>query len=219
MKAKIATLMAMAIVCRSTMAVDTFPAITTTDGKTYDHITAQRTDPDGLYIEYAPAGKGLGSAKLKFSRLSADLQKQYGYDADAAKKYEDETYKATLAFRTWADQQEIARQKAQADAAARELQEEVMLAQRTPVAVEQPPVDSGNYGGGSSYYDGGLTYGAGGSFNRFNHINHFTGSTFRGTVPFDQLFTPLGFNPTKTQVLPATPRTSQNVGRPSERQR
>jgi hypothetical protein len=215
MKAHIATFLAMAAGVRLAMATDTFPAITTMDGKTYDHITAQRADPDGLYIEYAPGGKGMGSAKLKFNRLSADLQKQYGYDADAARKYEDETYKATLTFQTWADQQEAAHQKALADAAARELQEETILAQRMPVPTAPTPVDPGTYGGGSSYYDGGWSYGSVGSFNR---PNHFTGSTFRGNVPFDQLYTPLGFSPTKTQVLPATPRNGQNAGRPSGRQ-
>jgi hypothetical protein len=78
MKAKITSLSLMIMLAagRLAMATDTFPAITTTDGKTYDHITAQRTDPDGLYIEYAPGGKGMGGAKLKFNRLSADLQKQ-----------------------------------------------------------------------------------------------------------------------------------------------
>ncbi len=219
MKAKIATLMAMAVVCRSAMAIDAFPAITTTDGKTYDHITAQRVDPDGLYIEYAPTGTGMGSAKLRFSRLSGDLQKQYGYDADAAKKYEDETYKATVAFRAWADQQEAARQKAQAEAAARELQEETMLAQRLPVPVAPAPADSGNYGGGMTYYEGGLGYSVGSPFNRFSRPGQFTGSTFKGTVPFDQLFTPIGFNPNRTQVQPTTPRSGRSVQRFPEQQR
>jgi hypothetical protein len=219
MKAKIVTFLAMAAACGVAMASETFPAITTTDGKTYDHITAQRVDPDGLYIEYSPGGKGLGSAKLRFSRLSPDLQKQYGYDADAAKKYEDETYQATLAFRTWADQQEAARQKAQAEAAARELQEEIMLAQQVPAPVAPAPADSGNYGGGTVYYGGGWPYGVGGPFNRFNNANHFTGSTFQGTLPFDRLFTPLGYSPTKTQVQSTTPRAGQNAGSPSGQQR
>jgi hypothetical protein len=214
MKAKITSLIIMLAAGRLAMATDAFPAITTTDGKTYDHITAQRVDPDGLYIEYAPGGKGLGSAKLKFNRLSGDLQKQYGYDADAAKKYEDETYKATLTFQTWADQQEAARQKAQAEAAAREFQKEMILAQTTPVPAAPTPVDPGTYGGGLSYYGGGWSYGTVGSL---NHLNHFTGTTFQGSVPFDQLYTPLGFSPTKTQVLPAAPRTVQSAGRPSTR--
>ncbi len=212
MNARIALLVVMITSGQAAIASDSFPAITTTDSKTYDHITAQRADPDGLYIEYAPGGKGMGSAKLKFNRLSAGLQKQYGYDADAAKKYEDETYKATLTFQTWADQQEVARQKARADADARELQEEVLLAQRIPVPVAPAPADYGNQDGGW-YYGGGLP------FRTVGRFNHFTGSTFRGTVPFAQLFTPLGFNPTKTQVLPAAPPPRQNFSRSSERQR
>jgi hypothetical protein len=216
MKAQIATFLALAAACRLAVASDAFPAITTTDGKTYDHITTQRVDPDGLYIEYAPGGKGMGSAKLRFSRLSVDLQKQYGYDADAAKKYEDETYQATLAFRTWADQQEAARQKARAEAEARELQEAILLAQQNPAQATTAPMDSGNYGGGMIYYDGGYSYGVGGAFNHFNHNNNFTGSTFRGTVPFSQLFTPLGYDPTRTQVQSTTPCPPvRNIQRPA----
>ena len=104
MKAKITTLMALTLVCRVAMAYDTFTDITKTDGKTYDNITDQLADPDGLYIDYAAPGKGFGSAKIKFTRLPTDLQKHYGYDADAAKKYEDDSNKATQAFDSWADQ-------------------------------------------------------------------------------------------------------------------
>jgi hypothetical protein len=212
MNARIALLVVLIASGQAAIASDSFPAITTTDGKTYDHITAQRADPDGLYIEYAPGGKGLGSAKLKFGRLSNDLQKQYGYDADAARKYEDETYKANVAFQTWVDQQEAARQKARADADARALQEEVLLAQQIPVPVAPAPADYGNYDGGW-YYGGRLP------FRTVRRFNHFTGSTFRGTVPFAQLITPLGFSPTKMQVSPATPPPRQNFSRSSERQR
>ena len=34
--------------------------ITTTDGVTYNNITAQRADPDGLYLEYALPGRRRG---------------------------------------------------------------------------------------------------------------------------------------------------------------
>ena len=213
MKAKVITLMAM-IAAGSALAADNFPAITTTDGKTYDHITAERADPDGLYIEFTPAGKGMGVAKLKFSRLSADLQKQFGYDADAAKKYEDDNYKASLAFLTWADQQDALRQKARAEAAARDFQIETILAQRAPIAADQAP--SADYGNDTG---GGWGYGATWPYGRPAGPNSWTGSTFRGTVPADRLFTPLGFSPNKTQVSPATPRSGANLGTSSERQR
>jgi hypothetical protein len=206
MKAKIATLLAIALACRVAAAADAYPPITTTDGKTYDHITDLRADPDGLYIDYMPGGKGMGSAKIKFTRLSADLQKQYGYDADAAKKYEDDQSKANLTFQAWADKQEAAAQKAREDQTARDHQVEMLLAQRMPVA--PPPVmDNGSYDG-TMPYDGGYYYGGGGGgipvFPAARRA--FTGTTFTGTLPASQLFTPLGFNPNQQTVIPATPR-------------
>jgi hypothetical protein len=196
------------------LAADNFPAITTTDGKTYAHITDQRTDPDGLYIEYTTPGNGMGSAKIKFNRLSADLQKQYGYDADAAKKYEDGAYKAQMDFQAWADKQDAASQKARDDAAARDLQEETLMAQmprQYPVAAGQDNAGSGVY-----IYSGGWPYGA---FGRRAPLNSWTGSTFKGTLPADRLFTPMGYNPTKTQAASATPRTGRNFSAESEHQR
>jgi hypothetical protein len=212
MKTRIATLLAMTAACRMALAVDMMPTITTMDGKTYDHITAQRVDPDGLYIEYSPAGKGIGCAKLKFSRLSPDLQKQYGYDADAARKYEDGTYKATLAFQSWAEQQDAAGQKARADAAERDLQQETIAVQPIPVTADQPPMNYAAYGGGW-YYGGTLWYG------RPARRNSWTGAAFQGAVPQDRLVTPLGFSPTRTQFSSATPRAGQNFGAASARQR
>jgi hypothetical protein len=63
-------------------------SISTTDGVTYNNVTTQRVDPDGLYIEYTMPNGGLGMSKIKFSRLSADQQKQFGYDATKARDYE-----------------------------------------------------------------------------------------------------------------------------------
>ncbi|MDB6021290.1 MAG: hypothetical protein JWQ04_1147 [Pedosphaera sp.] len=94
--------------------------LSTTDGITYNDIKSQRTDPDGLYIEYTLPGGGLGMAKVKFSRLSQDQQKQYGYDAAKAKDYEARVAKANEDFR-----QESIRwdQTAQAQRAARQAQD------------------------------------------------------------------------------------------------
>jgi hypothetical protein len=217
MKAMIMTLIAMTTAGGLAVATDIFPAIATTDGKTYDHITAQRTDPDGLYIEYTLPGNGMGSAKLKFSRLSADLQKQYGYDADAAKKYEDDAYRATLDFQAWAEKQDAASQKARADAAAREFQLDAIMAQssqQSPGPAGQAAADLAPYGGGYPYL-GGWAYGA---YGRRASLNSWTGSTFKGLLPADRLFTPLGYSPTKTQAVPATPRIGRNPGPASQHQ-
>src|ERR1700728_2482690 len=69
--------------------------LSTTDGATYNNVTTQRVDPDGLYIEYTTSGGGLGMSKIKFSRLSSDQQKQFGYDATKARDYELSVAKAT----------------------------------------------------------------------------------------------------------------------------
>ena len=64
--------------------------LTTIDGKIYYNISKQRVDADGLYIEYTPVSGGMGVAKVKFSRLSRQLQNQYGYDEAKAKEFEAE---------------------------------------------------------------------------------------------------------------------------------
>lgn len=74
-------------------------SLTTTDGYTYDNVTAQRVDPDGLYIEYTTSEGGMGMSKVKFSRLSEDQQKQYGYSATNAAAYSAAVAKANEDFR------------------------------------------------------------------------------------------------------------------------
>ena len=74
-------------------------SLSTTDGTTYDNITEQRVDPDGLYIEYTLPNGGLGMSKIRFSRLSTDQQKQFGYDAARARDYEAKVAKANEDFR------------------------------------------------------------------------------------------------------------------------
>lgn len=62
-------------------------AITTTDGATYKSVSVLRGEPDGLVVEYSLQGGGIGIAKLKFESLSADLQREYGYDVQRAVAY------------------------------------------------------------------------------------------------------------------------------------
>ncbi len=59
--------------------------ITTTWGKEYDDVKIIKVDPDGIHITYP-----LGVAKIPFTQLSPELQKQYGYDPVAAKQFENE---------------------------------------------------------------------------------------------------------------------------------
>ena len=194
MKALIATIL-IAGVLRASAVVPS--SVTTTDGTTYNHITSLRADPDGLYIEYSPDGNGLASVKVKFSRLSADLQKQYGYDANAAKQYEEGSYKAAQAYDTWLDQRDAVRQKAQADAAELELRRETILAQSYGLSQQSGAQPAGAYSS-PGYYAG---YG-------YPFVpaprNVWTGVTYEGSVPMG-MFTPIGYQPTRLQAIPATP--------------
>jgi hypothetical protein len=74
-------------------------SISTTDGVTYNNVTSQRVDPDGLFIQYTLPDGGIGMSKVKFSRLSSDQQKQFGFDAAKARDYETQTAKANEDFR------------------------------------------------------------------------------------------------------------------------
>jgi len=73
--------------------------LSTADGTTYNNISQQRVDPDGLYIEYTLPNGGVGMSKVKFSRLSRDQQKEFGFDASKAKDYETKVAKANEDFR------------------------------------------------------------------------------------------------------------------------
>jgi len=72
--------------------------IITTDGVTYDRVKLSRVDPDGLLVEFQPATGGTGIAKLKFARLPASLQKQFGFDPGKAAGYEQEEKQAMAAL-------------------------------------------------------------------------------------------------------------------------
>lgn len=73
--------------------------MTTTDGATYYNVTAEHVYPDGLVLEYTTPGGGIGMSKVKFERLSADQQKQYGYDPAKARDYEVQVAKAQEEYR------------------------------------------------------------------------------------------------------------------------
>ncbi len=72
--------------------------IITTDGVTYNAPKLSRVEPDGLLVEFQPAGGGTGLAKLKFAKLPQSLQKQFGYDPRKASDYEHEQKLATQAL-------------------------------------------------------------------------------------------------------------------------
>ena len=132
--------------------------LTTTDGATYKDITTQRADPDGLYIEYSLPGGGVGMSKVKFSRLSAEQQKQFGFDAAKAHEYETQVAKATEDFRQESLREE---QIAQAARRAREERNDKALNDRLLTqtqwngAQSTPPADVPGYNYGWGYWGGG----------------------------------------------------------------
>ncbi len=208
MKTSITTLMAMIAGSCIVAAAGIYPPITTTDGKTYDHITTQRTDPDGLYIEYTLPGNGMGAAKVKFSRLSSRLRKLCGYNASAGRQYEEDAYAGELAYQAWADQQAAARQKAKADAYAYEVQEATMMAQQAPAPGLQAATATHLI-----IYSGGAIYSGPGQG------NSRTVTTYQGFVPQTPSISPPAFNTRKTELLPGNPSFSRSFSMGSARMR
>ena len=62
--------------------------ITTRSGAVYTNFWIERVDPGGLTISHPLAGGGLEVVKVPFDQLSPELQKKYGYDAQAAAKFQ-----------------------------------------------------------------------------------------------------------------------------------
>jgi hypothetical protein len=135
--------------------------LSTTDGTTYSNITVQRTDPDGLCIAYTPAGGGMGVAKVKFSQLSADQQKQFGYDPARAQEFEAQCAQATAAYKAQAVQWDAAAQAARSQRQAQDLEWEQQRAQNEfnlAMAQLQTMQAANN---ASGYYGGGWSLGGG----------------------------------------------------------
>lgn len=131
-------------------------SLSTTDGATYDNITMKRADPDGLYIEYKLSGGGTGMSKVKFNRLSAEQQKQCGFDAGKAKDFESKVAKATDDLRQESTRLEQAAQVQRAARQARELEEERIQNDRLQAAAQLAQAQGNNNGGGS--FVGGYYY-------------------------------------------------------------
>ncbi|HWY78006.1 MAG TPA: hypothetical protein VN281_20495 [Verrucomicrobiae bacterium] len=131
--------------------------LSTTDGTTYNNITSKRADPDGLYIEYSLPGGGLGMSKVKFSRLSPDQQKQYGYDEARAREYEAKVAQAQEDFRQEcirSDQiaraEKLARKGTDYEQARIENDRLMALAQLKAAEAEMSNANGGGYGYGNN---------------------------------------------------------------------
>ena len=159
----------LAVITAGLCAIANAETLVTTDGTKYDNVTLKRGDPDGLYIEYTVAGNGIGAAKIKFTRLSEDLQKQYGYDAAKAKDYEAQVAKANAAWREESARMEQESRAKQAAQQAMDNQEEsiktdriIALAHLKQAEADLARANGGGGGGGVEYgggWGGGYGYG------------------------------------------------------------
>lgn len=154
----------MVVLCASANA----ESLSTTDGTTYDNIASKRADPDGLVIEYKLPSGGLGMAKVRFARLSADQQKQYGYDANKAREYEAQTAKATEEWRAEAIKAEQEGRARKAEQLAQENQAETLQTDRIVAMTQLKQAEADlarSSGGGGEDYGGAFGgYFGGGDF-------------------------------------------------------
>jgi len=81
--------------------------IRTLAGAVYKNYRIERIDPGGLTISYLMTGGGLGVTKITFDQLPPELQQEYGYDSQAAAKYQSGEQQAALQWtaRMIADEQ------------------------------------------------------------------------------------------------------------------
>jgi len=94
----------------TTVSTNALPSkIVTTDGKVYHGVKLIRIEPDGLLVEYEPDAGGIGMGNLKFTKLPASLQKQFGYDPVKASAFEHAQSLATFALSQKMRQDEEAR--------------------------------------------------------------------------------------------------------------
>jgi hypothetical protein len=100
--------------------------ITTRAGIVYKNTKIARIDPSGLTISYSMAGGGLGITKITFDQLPPDLQKECGYDPQAAAEFQagEKQAAAQWAAKMTADEKEgkikIAEREKQEEEAAKE---------------------------------------------------------------------------------------------------
>lgn len=82
--------------------------ITTRAGIVYKDTKIEKVDPSGLTVSYSMAGGGLGITKITFAQLPHDLQMEYGYDPQAAAKFQsgEKQAAAQWAAKMAADEQE-----------------------------------------------------------------------------------------------------------------
>lgn len=137
-----------------------FARITTLDGKSFEEVTVQKIQPDGLLVEFNLPGGGFGTAKLKFRNLPASVRERYGYEPREAEAFEAALAKGEQAWaaqnEAWNERREVAlaeqmareerlRDKARSDEAFR------LAAERARAEQQAPPPQYSPYGSGFWY--------------------------------------------------------------------
>lgn len=141
--------------------------ITTLDGKTYDKVSLQKVDPDGLLVLFAPVEGGSGSAKLKFRNLPAELRERFGYDVARASDYETAQARGEASWlaqsAAWTEQ----RQAALAEQAIWERQMRAQAEARLAAEAEQARIEAVYNGQEQGYYPSGWWWP--GAYNSLGH--------------------------------------------------
>jgi hypothetical protein len=111
-----------------------FSSLKALEGATFNNVSVQRVEPDGLQVSFVPEGGGLGFAKLKFRSLSESLRQEYGYDAVSGDEFESNQARGQASWQ--AENLHWEAQKQQAQTEQRE-QERNLRAQAEQFAAEQ----------------------------------------------------------------------------------
>jgi len=105
-----------------------FHTLSTTDGNTYTNVTVKRSDPSGIDIVY-----DAGAVHIPFEKLSAEIQKQYGYDPIKAADFVKQ--KAAAQVQADAELAIALQQQADADKSMAKAKQSLMDAKSSPARI------------------------------------------------------------------------------------
>lgn len=115
----------------------------------YKKIKIEKVDPGGLTVSYAMTGGGIGITKIAFDQLPHDLQTQYGYDPQAAAKYQSGEKQAAG---QWAAKMAADEQEGKIIKAEREKQEEIEAKEAKQAALEERKIRAAELAAATAAY-------------------------------------------------------------------
>jgi hypothetical protein len=149
-----------------------FASINTLDGKTYEGVTVQKIQPDGLLVEFNTPGGGFGTAKIKFRNLPPSVRDQYGFDAHQAEAFEKSQAEGE---RVWYARNEAWAERNQAAAAAQRAREERLTDQARAEQAARQAADQARaeqQAETTQAYPYGVGWWSGGWYPQHRHIPH-----------------------------------------------